>query len=327
MPYIHKPIEISNNRILMESPIILKKPLVVGANGYIGRHLVHALLRNNLSPIVADIQPTSHDSVPGYAQLDATSAESVLRLIQHNEPDVVFWLVGMTGTAQGFDAYERYLQINELSTLNVLNALRMTHSRAKLVFPSSRLVYRGQKDRRLAENDPKECKTLYAANKQACEAYLGMYSNVFGLKHTILRICVPYGCTVPGNLSFGTVSHFLSQAQKKQDITLFGDGMQKRTFTYITDIVENMIRAAAHHETDNKIFNIGGPDTLTIREAAEKIAKVYGVHVQFGDWPEIALKIESGDTIFNDSKLQKILNYKYTMTFDSWIAQHAKRPG
>jgi len=68
------------------------------------------------------------------------------------------------------------------------------------------------------------------------------------------------------------------------------------------------------------VFNIAGPDVLSIREVAEKVAARYGISVKSVSWPEMSRKIESGDTIFDSSKLEKILGYQYQCHFDSWLA-------
>ena len=86
--------------------------------------------------------------------------------------------------------------------------MRKAKSTAKIVFPSTRLVYKG-KDEPLLENDTKEFKTIYSINKYACEQYLKMYSDVFDIRYCIFRICVPYGSLLDGVSSYGTAEFFI----------------------------------------------------------------------------------------------------------------------
>ena len=76
--------------------------------------------------------------------------------------------MGKTGTITGFGNYEEFIDINEKALLNILNEYRNQHSSAKIIYPSTRLVYRGD-DMPLKEDAVKEFKTIYAINKYACE--------------------------------------------------------------------------------------------------------------------------------------------------------------
>jgi UDP-glucose 4-epimerase len=180
-------------------------------------------------------------------------------------------------------------------------------------------VYRGRKDTLLKEVDEKECKTIYAINKLACETYLRIYHECFGVHYTVFRICVPYGNTVGQSLSYGSIRHFFLQAKEKKNVIVYGDGLQKRTFTHVTDIARILVSGGLDKRTDNEVFNIGGPDQLAIVDVATKIAEKYGVGVDFRDWNELDRKTESGDTMFDSSKLDKIVPPDYTLTFDEWI--------
>ena len=106
----------------------------------------------------------------------------------------------------------------------------------------------------------------------------------------------------------------LNKAKRGEDITLYGDGSQRRTFTYMEDLVDVLVEGGLSDGCINDVYNIGGED-LSLKEMADMVAERYGVKVLSVAWPEIALKIESGDTVFDSSKLESIIGRLTKSTF------------
>ena len=277
------------------------KTAIIGANGYIGKHLAFYLLQMGITPMCYDIQDEEREN---YKKVDLINKESV-KDIDLNV-DYIFMFAGLTGTYVGFDKYETYVNINEIGLLNLLDAIRNSEYRPKIIFPSTRLVYKGV-DKPLKEEDEKEAKTLYAINKQACEGILYAYKQSFDIPYTVFRICIPYGNLLSTDYSFGTVGFFIKQAKAGKDITLYGGGDIKRTFTHMEDICYQIVYGAMKEESNGEIYNIGG-QTLSLRQAAEIIAAQFGTNVVAVPWPERDLRIESDHTYFDDTKIRTLLN-------------------
>lgn len=280
----------------------MKKIGVIGANGYIGKHIVSYLQR------YYDVNVDSYDIVaecdlPNYHKVDLTDKESIKGL--NLDIDYIFMFAGLTGTYNGFNEYQKFISINELGLLNLLDAIKNSEYRPKVIFPSTRLVYKGI-DKSLKEDDLKECKTIYAANKLACEGYLQAYHDSFDIPYTIFRICLPYGNLLSTDYSFGTVGFFIKQAKAGKDITLYGGGNIKRTFTHMEDLCYQIIEGSFHHESNGQTYNVGG-ETLSLHDAAEIIAAKYGTKVTEIPWPERDLRIESSHTYFDDTKIRSLL--------------------
>lgn len=280
----------------------MKKIGVIGANGYIGKHIVSYLQR------YYDVNVDSYDIVaecdlPNYHKVDLTDKESIKGL--NLDIDYIFMFAGLTGTYNGFNEYQKFISINELGLLNLLDAIKNSEYRPKVIFPSTRLVYKGV-DKSLKEDDLKECKTIYAANKLACEGYLQAYHDSFDIPYTIFRICLPYGNLLSTDYSFGTVGFFIKQAKAGKDITLYGGGNIKRTFTHMEDLCYQIIEGSFHHESNGQTYNVGG-ETLSLHDAAEIIAAKYGTKVTEIPWPERDLRIESSHTYFDDTKIRSLL--------------------
>jgi len=280
----------------------MKKIGVIGANGYIGKHIVSYLQR------YYDVNVDSYDIVaecdlPNYHKVNLTDKESIKGL--NLDLDYIFMFAGLTGTYNGFNEYQKFISINELGLLNLLDAIKNSEYRPKVIFPSTRLVYKGI-DKSLKEDDLKECKTIYAANKLACEGYLQAYHDSFDIPYTIFRICLPYGNLLSTDYSFGTVGFFIKQAKAGKDITLYGGGNIKRTFTHMEDLCYQIIEGSFHHESNGQTYNVGG-ETLSLHDAAEIIAAKYGTKVTEIPWPERDLRIESSHTYFDDTKIRSLL--------------------
>lgn len=278
------------------------KVAIIGGLGYIGKHLVFYLKQMGISSMVYDVQECE---LPDYKKIDITNPDSVSEI--NLDVDYIFMFAGLTGTYAGFDRYETYNAINEIGLLNLLDAIRKSEYRPKIVFPSTRLVYKGI-DKALKETDEKETKTIYAVNKLACEGLLQAYKASFDIPYTVFRICIPYGNLLSADYSFGTVGFFIKQASAGKDITLYGGGAIKRTFTHIEDICSQIVKCSFLPESDGEIYNVGG-ETYSLREAAELIANKFGTDVVDVPWPERDLRIESSHTYFDDTKIRSVIEW------------------
>ena len=209
--------------------------------------------------------------------------------------------------------------VNELGLLTILQQHQQSNSIAKIIFSSTRLVYKGQSNVFLKENDQQEALTPYAQTKINGEQLLAFYQEHAGINYTIFRICVPYGNAFDGAYSYGTTGFFLSKAQNGENISIYGKGNQKRTFTHVEDIINVILATIPHTKSNNQIYNIGGNDHLSLKEVAEMVAHKFNVKLDFVSFPEQAAKIESGDTIFDDLKLQFDFPYTYQHHIKKWI--------
>lgn len=284
----------------------MSKVAIIGARGLIGRHLAWYLKENK--SITAEQYDVVDIKGDHYHMVNMLDKDAVSKI--DLDVDLIFMMTGLTGTKVGFDKYEQFVDINEMPLLNLLDAIRKSPFRPKVIFPSSRLVYKGI-DKPLKEDDEKDARTIYAVNKIACENYLKVYNYNYDIPYTIFRICVPYGNMLDNNYSFGTIGFFIKMASEGKDITMYGGGTIKRTFTHLYDVCYQMVEGAMISNSDNQIYNIGG-ETYTLYDAAEIFAVKYGVNVVSVPWPEADLRLESSHTYFDDHKIQDLLGgFKY----------------
>lgn len=278
------------------------KVAIIGGKGYIGKHLDFFLQQRGITPMVYDVKDADETN---YKKIDITSHESVATIDLN--VDYIFMFAGLTGTYAGFDKYQAYNAINEIGLLNLLDAIRNSEYRPKIIFPSTRLIYKGV-DKALKETDEKESKTIYAVNKIACEGLLQAYKTSFDIPYAVFRICIPYGNLLSTDYSFGTIGFFIKMAKAGNDITLYGGGNIKRTFTHVGDLCYQVVEGAFNPNSNGEIFNVGG-ETYSLREAAEIVVAKFGTNVVDVPWPERDFRIESNHTYFDDTKIRTLLNF------------------
>ena len=280
------------------------KSIVFGSNGYLGKHTVNYLEKKGFS-VWQDFN----------RKIDVTELQS-LKEINWNV-DYVFLFSGKTGTINSFSNYKKFVNTNEVGLLNILESIKNSPFNPKIIFPSSRLVYKGANEELLEEAD-KETRTIYAVNKLACENYLYAYANAYDMRFTIFRISVPYGNLFLSDYSYGTIGNFINQARTNKKIILYGDGSFRRTFTYIEDLVRWIIESAQLEVTDCEIYNIPGQN-LSINEVAIQICKRFNCELERIQYPSELKNLESGSTSFNFKKIKKIISLKETKNIGEWI--------
>ena len=162
----------------------MKRIALIGSKGYIGKNLEWYLRRKGYHVKSYDIVELKEDD---YCQCDISNRNQVDKI--NLDVDYVYMFAGKTGTTNGFDNYREYINSNEISLINLLDAIRKSQHRPRVIFPSSRLIYKG-KERALKEEDEKETKTVYAVNKLACENILYAYNDMYNIPY--LTQCFTY---------------------------------------------------------------------------------------------------------------------------------------
>lgn len=295
----------------------MRNALVFGANGYLGRHVCYELRQQKINVIPSGSSALSVDGATNYIQADITNKEQ-LEKIDFNV-DEIYILSGLTGTSSDKEISAKMHEVNEIGLINILSQHQQSKSKALLIYPSTRLVYKGKENVYLTEEDEKLPLTPYAVSKLNAENLLQEYALKTSCNYVIFRICVPYGNLFNRDYSYGTIGFFLKKVKEQQPITLFGKGLQKRTFTHIEDVASIMTAFFPLKKCYNSIINIGGNDHLCLVEAAKMFANKFNVSIEYIPFPAAAQKIESGDTIFSDTKLQKCFPYQYQHHLKSWL--------
>jgi len=253
--------------------------VITGAAGFIGSHLAETLLDQDYEVVGIDNLLTGDmGNVAHLAGRDFTFIKyDVTNYIHVDGP--VHYVLHWASPASPIDYLELPIQTLKVGSLGTHNALGLAKAKgATFVLASTSEVYgdpleHPQKETYWGHVNPIGPRGVYDEAKRFAEAITFAYHRTHGLDTKIVRIFNTYGPRM--RLNDGrAVPAFASQALTNQDVTIFGDGNQTRSFTYISDLVDGIIKLMLSKE--HGPINIGNPREMTIKEIAETIVRMTG---------------------------------------------------
>jgi dTDP-glucose 4,6-dehydratase len=271
--------------------------LISGAAGFIGSHLVDRLLQDGHNVVGADNFITGSASNllhlegrPGwrFQEMDVTTGDCVAQLTEMGPFDAVFHLASLA-SPRDYMAYPlETLESGSTATRNLLEVARRYD--ATFLLTSTSECYgdpleHPQKETYWGNVNPIGPRSCYDESKRYAEAITMAYHRKHGVKTNIARIFNTYGPRM--KLDDGrVVPAFLSQAMQGKALTVFGDGTQTRSFCYVDDLVDGLIRLSRSEEREP--VNLGNPEEITLLEFAERIQRLLGTasELEFFPLPE-----------------------------------------
>jgi nucleoside-diphosphate-sugar epimerase len=258
-----------------------KKALVTGGAGFIGSHLVEALVSGKCKVTVVDnlssgnlsnIEPLK-DRITFY-QGDIRQRDVLEKAA--SGCDVIFHLAAMVSVPQTVDVPVESAEINDIGTLNVFEAARSQNTR-RIVFSSSCAVYGDDPELPKTEDMNPKPTSPYAVQKLSAEHYARVYDELYGLESVCLRYFNVFGPRQdPSSAYSGVISIFMTRAVLNETPVIYGDGSQSRDFVYVKDVVHANLLAAAMNQPRGSIFNIGTGNQVSIDQLWKLIATLGG---------------------------------------------------
>ncbi|NQT88686.1 NAD-dependent epimerase/dehydratase family protein [bacterium] len=259
------------------------KCVVTGAAGFIGAALCRRLLDDGHEVVGIDsfsdyyprkvkrTRAKSLKSNPLFTLVTADLLEADLDALADGA-EVIFHLAAQAGVRASWgDSFEIYTNSNILATQRLLETARRTRPR-KLVFASSSSVYGEGRSRPTRESDPKRPLSPYGVSKLACENLCRLYHQNFGVPALVLRYFTVYGPLARPDMS---IWRFAEAMLRDREIVIYGDGAQSRGFTYVDDVVEaNLLAAASRYA--GTAFNVGGAGAATVNQLVRQIERLLG---------------------------------------------------
>ncbi len=244
-----------------------------------GSHVAaHLLEIGHEVVILDDLSGGFLDNVPDGAEFVKGSildTECVERLFEENSFTYVYHLAAYA--AEGLSHFIKRFnyQNNLIGSINLINA-SVNHNVSCLVFTSSIAVY-GSAQAPMREDTAPSPEDSYGIAKFAVESELKATHEVFGLDYVIFRPHNVYGEKQNiGDRYRNVVGIFMNQLLRGEPMTIFGDGTQKRAFTYIGDVAPVIARSVELPAARNQIFNVGADVPYTVNELANAVAEVMG---------------------------------------------------
>lgn len=256
--------------------------LITGGAGFIGSHLVDALLERGHAVRVLDNLSTGKRSNlpldnPRLQLLVGDAADPQLLTQALQGCTAVVHLAAVASVQASVEDPVATHRSNFIATLNLCEAMREQGVR-RVVFASSAAVY-GQNGQGSAidEDTPKAPLTPYAADKLASEHYLDFYRRQHGLQPVIFRFFNVFGPRQdPSSPYSGVISIFTERARAGLPITLFGDGEQTRDFVYVGDLVSLLVQALERVEVEEGAVNVGLGQSTSLNQLLADIGSLLG---------------------------------------------------
>lgn len=298
------------------------KALVIGGNGFIGTHLVDALLAAGHKVQVFDRYPSRYrQPLPEVTYITGDFAN-------HGEVDAavagvdyVFHLAYTTLPQTSNDDPVYDVRSNVIDTLQLLQSCR-EHGVKKFIFISSGgTIYGIPQTIPITEDHPTEPICSYGITKLTIEKYMQLFHRLYGLDYVVARLSNPYGEYQNPFAKQGAVGVFLGNVVQGQPITIWGDGNAVRDYVYIKDAVQALVLAAEYNAGPEKprVFNIGFGQGYSLNDIVNEIKKVVDMPVEVRYTPGRTLDVPAN--VLDVSSAARHLEWQPTISLGEGIAR------
>lgn len=289
--------------------------LVTGGAGFIGSHLCEAVGKN---AVAFDDYSTGANAgflkAKGIPCIKGSITDKKALSAAFKDVETVFHLAAMNRAQRSI---ERPLEANEVNvngTLNVLEECRKND--CNIVFASSSSVYGGGEDKK-REDSPLRPLHPYGVGKLAGEEYCRIYGELYGLKEVRLRYVSVFGPRQRPDVEYAAViPKFIHAVKSGGSVTVFGDGMQSRHFTFVEDTVNATITAAKSGKGCGNCFNVATPEATSVLDLISLIEGLTGKKAK-----KEFLPVNRGEPLHNPIDVSK------AKTVLGWQAKHSIKQG
>lgn len=253
---------------------------VTGGAGFIGSNIVDELIRLGHQILIVDNLFTGKkeniNKLAAFSQVDINSAE-LADVFADFQPEVVIHHAAQVSVSKSLVDPFLDQELNIRGTLNVLQSCVSSKVR-KIIYASSAAVYGVPQYLPVDEQHSTVPTSFYGISKYVPEAYIKIYSELYGLDYTILRYANVYGPRQDHLGEGGVISIFINNVLENKMLSVFGDGLQTRDFVFVKDVVSANV--AALHAGNGEIMNIGNNDQISLNELIDVISEVTSKPIQ-----------------------------------------------
>lgn len=294
------------------------KVIVTGGKGFIGSHLVDRLIDLGMDVRVIDNESANNEKFyenpkAVYYKCDIAERKEIDYFFQ--DVGLVFHLAAESRIGPCIEDPSKAVRTNVHGTCNVLEAARKYKVNC-VVYSSTSACYGLTNKPPYTEDMPRDCLNPYSVTKLAGEDLTLMYNKLYGLPTVALRYFNVFGDRAPSKGQYAPVSGiFLRQHKANEPMTIVGDGLQRRDFIHVSDIVEANIKAATSDRSKRfgQAYNVGSGEHYSILEIAQAIG---------GRYEFIPARIgEARDTLADITMAEEWLGWNPKINFMEWLKQ------
>jgi UDP-glucose 4-epimerase len=260
----------------------MAKTVVTGGSGFIGSHVVDALVEAGHEVTVLDHRVRPHRSDVRFEDVDLMDLSSVLAATRG--ADHLFHLAAVSNVNYAFKYPVYTAALNVVGTANVLEAARINGAR-RVHLASTVWVYNGAQAALVDESTPfylNGSGHIYTSTKMASEMICHNYGQLYEVPFTVLRYGIPYGPRMREEL---LIPSFIRKALNGQPLTVAGRGDQYRKFVFVRDMAQAHLLAMGEQAT-GETYNLEGRRKVSVLEVAEGIRRILGDRVRIEFVPE-----------------------------------------
>ncbi|MBW4512544.1 MAG: NAD-dependent epimerase/dehydratase family protein [Scytonematopsis contorta HA4267-MV1] len=306
----------------------MTKSIVTGAAGFIGSHLVEALLNQDEEVIGIDEFNDYYDPSLKLNNISHLQNHPKFKLIEEDmqfldwqkllkDVDVVYHQAAQAGVRNSWGrGFRGYTEKNINATQVLLEAAKDASNLKRLVFASTSSIYGDAETLPSHEDICPAPVSPYGITKLAAERLCGLYNKSFGVPFVALRYFTVYGPRQRPDMAF---HKFFKAVLDGEPISIYGDGKQTRDFTFISDAVAANLAAATAKDAVGKIFNIGGGSRVVLTEVIDTMEKIVGKPIQRN---HISKAVgDARHTAADVSRAKEILDFKAQVSLLEGLTQ------
>jgi UDP-glucose 4-epimerase len=298
--------------------------LVTGGAGFIGSHLVEGLAARGVPVRVLDDFNTGlRENLAGVRPApeiiagDVGDAATVSRAVQG--ASVVFHLAALASVQKSVEAPAETHRVCDLGSLQVLDAARRAGVR-RVVYAGSSSAYGIPAGDVQTEDDPVAPLSPYAAAKLAGEMYAQAFATTYGLETVRLRFFNIFGPRQRADSPYsGVIALFVAALTAGRSPTIYGDGLQSRDFTYVTDVVQALFRAAEVPGISGRVYNIGTGRSVSVLDLLAALNRQLGTQVAAQHAPARAGDVRHSRA--DIGRARRELGYEPAVAFEQGLAE------
>ena len=308
-----------------------KKVLISGGLGFIGSNLADRLVGDGAQVTIVDsmipeyggnmrnIHEISDKITVNFS--DVRDPSSINQLI--SEQDYLFNLAGQTSHLDSMEEPFTDLDINAKAQLSILEACRKNNPDIRIIFASTRQIYGKPKYLPVDEKHPCHPVDVNGINKMAGEWYHILYHDVYGIPTSVLRLTNTYGPKMRIKDARQTfLGIWIRNLLEKKPIQVYGNGLQRRDYNYVDDVVDALLIAATRPEARGKIYNLGAPEPLSLEDTARLMCKLSeGASYEKIPFPEERKAIDVGDFVCDYKAFQSTFDWDPKVNFQEGISK------